>query len=102
MSEDLNWDDINWPQYVAVPKPGQTIDDSDCSYVFICDATVQQMTIFLLHEPDYVDKASRVMLTQLVNVARARAGPDHNFLETLGFEPAAIDELRKQLDDGGR
>ncbi len=84
MSKDDYLDDVQWPVWVAVPKPGQSIDDDDCPHWSLFNATVQQMTTFLLHEPSYVDKTTREKLAQMVNYARAKAKPDDNFLESIG------------------
>ena len=57
-AKDDYLDDIQWPRFIAVPPPGQSIDDDDCPHYSLANATVQHMTTFLLHEPPYVDKTT--------------------------------------------
>ncbi len=99
MSEDNYLEDIQWPAWIAVPKPGQSIDADDCLHVSTFKATVQQMTTFLLHEPPHVDKTTLEKLSQLVNYARAKAKPGDNFLEALGMDPAAIEQMQKSFSE---
>ena len=99
MSEDNYLDDFQWPAWIAVPKPGQSIDDEDCLHVSLLNATVQQMTTFLLHEPPHLDKTTWEKLTLMVNHVRAEASPEDNFLETLGMDPAVVEELRGSLSE---
>ena len=94
MPKDDYLADIQWQRFVAVPKPGQSIDDDDCPHASLLNATVRDMTTFLLHEPPYVDKTTREKLAQLVNYARAKAKPDDNFLESIGIPPDALEKLR--------
>ncbi len=94
MMKDEYFKDFDWPAYIALPKPGQSIDDGDCPYTKLFNATVQQMTVFLLHEPAYVDEKTRRKLCQMVNYARAKAKPDDNFFEAIGISPDDVEEWR--------
>ncbi len=99
MSEDNYLDDVQWPAWIAVPKPGQSIDADDCLHVSLFKATVQHMTVFLLHEPPHLDKTTQEELAKLVNYARARAKPGDNFFEALGVDPAAVEKLQGSLSE---
>ncbi len=92
--KDEYFKDVKWPSYIALPKPGQSIDDDDCLWTTLFNATVQQMTIFLLHEPAYVDETTRKKLAQMVNFARAKAKPDDNFFEAIGVSPDDVEKWR--------
>ena len=94
MQEDDYFKDFNWPAHIALPKPGQSIDDDDCPYTTLFNATVQQMTVFLLREPAYVDEKTRRKLCQMVNYARGKAKPDDNFFEAIGISPDDVEEWR--------
>ncbi len=94
MSKDDYFKDFNWPSHIALPKPGQSIDDGACPYISLFNATVRQMTIFLLHEPAYVDETTRKKLAQMVNFARAKAKPDDNFFEAIGIPPDDVKKWR--------
>ena len=91
--------DANLPSCIALPKPGQSIDDDDCQWLSVFLATVQQMTIFLLHEPAHIDKESRERLAQLVNYARLKAKPDDNFFEALGVPHANMEVMRARKEE---
>ena len=97
MSKDDHLDDVQWPKFIALPKLGQSIDDDDCLHTSLFNATVQQMTIFLLHEPAHVGESTRKKLAQMVNYARAKAKPDDNFLESIGIPPDNIEKIREYL-----
>ena len=92
--KDEYFEDVEWPSYIALPKPGQSIDDDDCLWTSLFNATVQQMTIFLLREPPFVDETTRKKLAQMVNFARAKAKPDDNFLEAIGVPHDDVEKLR--------
>ena len=96
MLKDDYLSDVQWPSFIAMPKPGQSIDDDDCLWTSLFNATVQQMTIFLLHEPQFVDETTRKKLTRMVNYARDKAKPDDNFLESIGFSPDNIEKARRE------
>ncbi len=92
--KDEYFKDVKWPSYIALPKPGQSIDDDDCPHYPLFNATVQHMTTFLLHEPQFVDETTRKKLARMVNYARDKAKPDDNFLESIGMPPEAVEKLR--------
>ena len=94
MQKDDYFKDFNWPSHIALPKPGQSIDDDDCPYTTLFNATVQQMAIFLLHEPAYVDEKTRKKLAQMVNFARAKGKPDDNFFEAIGISHEDVENWR--------
>ena len=83
------------PRFIAVPKPGQTLDSIDCPYMFVTRATVRDMTVFLLNEPDWVPPKCRETLCQMVNYARLKGDPSENFWEANGFSPEWVEEFER-------
>ena len=94
MMKDEYFKDFKPPRFIALPKPGQSIDDDDCLWTSLFNATVREMTIFLLHEPAYVDEKTREKLAQMVNLARAKAKAGDNFFEALGCSPGDVEKWR--------
>ena len=93
MADDY-FKDFKWPSHIALPKPGQSIDDDDCKWTSLFNVTVQEMTIFLLCEPPFVDEKTRKKLAQMVNFARTKGKPDDNLFEAIGVSPDDVEELR--------
>ncbi len=67
------------PYFIAVPKPDQSPGDDECPHVNITRATVQDMTIFLVNDPDSVPPKCRQTLRRMVNYARLKGMPTDNF-----------------------
>jgi hypothetical protein len=85
--------DADLPNCLAIPKPGQSVDDDDCLHVWLFKATVRDMTVFVLNAPPHEDKAVRDFRNRLVNLTRLKAKPGDNFFEVLGVPHASMEEL---------
>ena len=85
--------DADLPNCLAIPKPGQSVDDDDCPHVWLFKATVRDMTVFVLNAPPHADNAVRILRNRLVNLARLKAKPGDNFFEALGVSHADMEEF---------
>ena len=55
MKFDVVWGEIEkLPQFLPVPKPGQSIDD-ECEHVALEMATIGDIETFLAEEPDCIE-----------------------------------------------
>ena len=86
------WDDIQWPRFVPVPEPGQSIEDDECGWVSVHIATASDIETFLAAEPDWTEKPDwctplTIMgLKFIVGYAKQeKVGPDESLLRALGM-----------------
>ena len=55
MKFDVVWGEIEkLPQFLPVPKSGQSIDDDECEHVALEMATIGDIETILAEEPDFI------------------------------------------------
>jgi hypothetical protein len=89
--EDV-WDEIKWPRFVPVPKPGQSIEDDECGWVSFDKATISDIETFLAAEPDWTQKPEwrtpltiRALTLIVDHAKQQKVGPDVKLLPLLGM-----------------
>ena len=85
-------DDIQWPRFVPIPEPGQSIEDDECEWISFLLATQRDVETFLAAEHDWAERPewytpfTVMALKALVECAKQRkVDPDECLLLALGM-----------------
>ena len=89
---ELLGEDIQWPRFLPLPEPGQSIEDDECEWISFLLATVSDVETFLAAEHDWAERPewytpfTVMALKALVECAKQRkVDPDECLLLALGM-----------------